>query len=185
MLEAARASKQAGSRWKGSEVAPPDRTADVIVIGGGIHGCSAALHLVLSGLSVIVIEKDYVGRHASGVNAGGVRRLGPDLSEIGSKLSRQAMFESIIYPSAGISHNYEAYTLVLVSGTTVNGLITSETDDSISIKGDDAIIRTFKMDEVEEKVKQKISLMPADLQKLMSVQELTDVVDYLMTLKKK
>ena len=113
------------------------------------------------------------------------REIGPDLSEIGSKLSRQAMFESIIYPSAGISHNYEAYTLVLVSGTTVNGLITSETDDSISIKGDDAIVRTFKMDEVEEKVKQKISLMPADLQKLMSVQELADVVDYLMTLKKK
>ena len=113
------------------------------------------------------------------------REIGPDLSEIGSKLSRQAMFESIIYPSAGISHNYEAYSLVLASGTVVNGLITSETDDSISIKGDDAIVRTFKKDEVDEKVKQKISLMPADLQKVMTVQEIVDVVDYLMTLKKK
>lgn len=113
------------------------------------------------------------------------REIGPNLSEIGSKLSRQAMFESIIYPSAGISHNYEAYSLVLATGTTVNGLITSETDDSISIKGDDAIVRTFKMDEVDEKVKQKISLMPADLQKVMTVQEIVDVVDYLLTLKKK
>ena len=112
------------------------------------------------------------------------REIGPDLSEIGSKLSRQAMFESILYPSAGISHNYEAYSLVLTSGTTVNGLITSETDDSISIKGDDAIVRTFSKADVDEKVKQKISLMPADLQKLMTVQEITDVVDYLMTLKK-
>jgi len=58
------------------------RTADVIVIGGGIHGCSAALHLVRRGVSVIVLEKDYVGRHASGVNAGGVRRLGRDLAEV-------------------------------------------------------------------------------------------------------
>ena len=113
------------------------------------------------------------------------REIGPDLSEVGSKLSRQAMFESIIYPSAGISHNYEAYTLVLTSGTTVNGLITSETDDSISIKGDDAVIRTFRKDAIDEKVRQKISLMPADLQKLMSAEELTDVVDYLMTLRKK
>lgn len=113
------------------------------------------------------------------------RELGPDLSEIGSKLSRQAMFESILYPSAGISHNYEAYSVVLASGTVVNGLITSRTDDSITVKGDDAIVRTFAMDDVDEVVKQKISLMPADLTKIMTVQEVVDVVDYLQTLKKK
>ena len=74
---------------------------------------------------------------------------------------------------------------MLTSGTTVNGLITSETDDSISIKSDDAIVRTFKMAEVEEKLKQKISLMPADLQKVMTAQEIADVVGYMQTLKKK
>lgn len=58
------------------------RIADVIVVGGGLHGCSAALHLAMHGLSVIVLEKDHVGRHASGVNAGGVRRLGRDLAEV-------------------------------------------------------------------------------------------------------
>lgn len=58
------------------------RQADVIVIGGGIHGCSAALELARRGLSVILIEKDYVARHASGVNAGGVRRLGRDVAEL-------------------------------------------------------------------------------------------------------
>ena len=57
-------------------------TADVVVIGGGLHGCSAALHLANRGARVSVIEKDYVGRHASGVNAGGVRRLGRDVAEI-------------------------------------------------------------------------------------------------------
>lgn len=113
------------------------------------------------------------------------RDVGPDLSEIGSKLSPQAMFESIIYPSAGISHNYEAYMLLLTSGTTVTGLITSETDTEISIKADDGLVRTFKLDEVEDKAKQKISLMPADLQKVMTTQELVDVVEYLQTLKKK
>lgn len=112
------------------------------------------------------------------------KEIGPNLSEIGSKLSREAMFESIIYPSAGISHNYEAYTVVLNSGITQSGLITSETNDAISITGDDGIVRTFQMDEVEEKAKQEISMMPADLQKLMTVQEMIDVVEYLQTLKK-
>jgi sarcosine oxidase subunit beta len=55
---------------------------DVIVIGGGLHGCSAALHLARRGARVTVIEKDHVGRHASGVNAGGVRRLGRDFAEV-------------------------------------------------------------------------------------------------------
>ena len=113
------------------------------------------------------------------------REIGPNLSEIGSKLSREAMFESVLYPSAGISHNYEAWTAVMVSGTTVTGLLTSETDDSVSIKGDDAIIRTFKRSDIEELVKQKISLMPADLQKTMSSQELADVVEFMQTLRKK
>jgi len=58
------------------------RTADVVVIGGGLHGCSAALHAARAGLTVAVLEKDYVGRHASGVNAGGVRRLGRHLAEV-------------------------------------------------------------------------------------------------------
>src|SRR5258708_12010267 len=55
---------------------------DVIVIGGGLHGCSAALPLALRGARVTVLEKDYVGRHASGVNAGGVRRLGRHPAEV-------------------------------------------------------------------------------------------------------
>lgn len=55
---------------------------DVIVIGGGLHGCSAALQLALRGRRVLVIEKDHSGRHASGVNAGGVRRLGRHPAEI-------------------------------------------------------------------------------------------------------
>jgi len=59
-----------------------DRRADVIVIGGGLHGLSAALHLSMRGADVLVLEKDYSGRHASGVNAGGVRRLGRDLAEV-------------------------------------------------------------------------------------------------------
>jgi sarcosine oxidase subunit beta len=57
-------------------------SADVIVIGGGLHGCSAALHLALAGMKVAVLEKDHVARHASGVNAGGVRTLGRHLAEV-------------------------------------------------------------------------------------------------------
>ena len=62
------------------------RAAEVIIIGGGLHGSSAALHLARAGVRALVIEKNYVGRHASGVNAGGVRTL--------SRLVAQAYYDS-------------------------------------------------------------------------------------------
>jgi sarcosine oxidase subunit beta len=58
------------------------RSFDAIIIGGGLHGLSAALHLAKEGLKPLVLEKDHPGRHASGVNAGGVRRLGRHLAEV-------------------------------------------------------------------------------------------------------
>ncbi len=113
------------------------------------------------------------------------REIGPNLTEIGSKLSREAMFESVLYPSAGISHNFELWTVVKTDGTTLNGLLVSNTDAEVSIKGDDALVRAIPKSEVEELVKQKISLMPADLQKTMTTQELADVTEYMQSLKKK
>lgn len=110
--------------------------------------------------------------------------VGPDLSEIGSKLSREAMFESILYPSAGISHNYESHALLLSSGNLVVGIITSETPEAVTIKKADGLVETIPVSEIEEREKQKISLMPADLQKVMSAQDLVDVVEYLQSLKK-
>jgi len=53
-----------------------------IVVGGGLHGTSTGLHLAQKGLDVLVIEKNSVGRHASGVNAGGVRQLRRHPAEI-------------------------------------------------------------------------------------------------------
>ena len=74
----------------------PSANSDVVVIGGGLHGCSTALHLALRGISVTLLEKDYVGRHASGVNAGGVRRLGRHIAEIPLSIASAKIWHSII-----------------------------------------------------------------------------------------
>jgi sarcosine oxidase, subunit beta len=90
------------------------RTADVVVIGGGIHGCSTALHLALRGLRPILIEKDYAGRHASGVNAGGVRQLARDIAEIPLSISSMDLWEHI-QELVGDDCGFESHGTVLVA----------------------------------------------------------------------
>ena len=70
-------------------------TADVVIVGGGLHGCSTALHLARRGVKSLVIEKDHIGRHASGVNAGGVRRLGRDFAEIPLSMASIELWQAI------------------------------------------------------------------------------------------
>jgi glycine/D-amino acid oxidase-like deaminating enzyme len=60
-----------------------DRQADVTVIGAGYTGLSAALHLALGGIKVVVLEAREVGFGASGRNGGQVNPgLKPDPDEI-------------------------------------------------------------------------------------------------------
>ncbi len=56
--------------------------ADALIIGGGLMGSSTALYLARRGMRSLVLEKDSPGRHASGVNAGGLRRLNRHPAEI-------------------------------------------------------------------------------------------------------
>ena len=56
--------------------------ADVIVVGGGIMGTSAALFLRRHGKSVILLERGLIGQQASGVNFGNVRRQGRYLHQL-------------------------------------------------------------------------------------------------------
>jgi putative heme-binding domain-containing protein len=112
------------------------------------------------------------------------KNVGPSLTEIGNKLTREAMFVSILAPSAGISHNYEAYTARTDDGEVVTGLLVSKTAQGVTIKDAKGIERMIPDGDLEELQKQEKSLMPENLQELINEQELVDVVEYLMTLRK-
>jgi putative heme-binding domain-containing protein len=111
------------------------------------------------------------------------KNVGPSLTEIGNKLSKEAMYVSILAPSAGISHNYESYAVRTEDEEVVVGLLVSDTAESITLRDAKGIERTFAKKGLDFK-KQEKSLMPDNLQELVSEQGLVDLVEYLMTLKK-
>ncbi len=110
--------------------------------------------------------------------------VGPALSEIGTKLGKDALYEAILDPSAGIAFGYEAWQLELKSGDEAYGIIASETADELTIKDANAIATRIRKSDIVKRQQMKLSLMPAGLQQTMSAQELVDLVEYLASLKK-
>jgi sarcosine oxidase, subunit beta len=56
--------------------------SDVVIVGGGIMGSSAAFFLRQRGCSVTLLERGLVGQQASGTNFGNVRRQGRFLGQL-------------------------------------------------------------------------------------------------------
>jgi putative heme-binding domain-containing protein len=112
------------------------------------------------------------------------KEVGPDLSEIGAKLSKEALYLSILDPSAGVSFNYETWLVRDLDGTVLSGVLVSQTDDEVELKTAEAIVHKLKKSDLEQMKKSAISLMPADLQKQLAAQDLVDLVEYLAELKK-
>jgi glycine oxidase len=52
-----------------------ERATDVVIIGGGIAGCSAAYYLAQNGITSTIIEREDIASQASGYNAGGLNPL--------------------------------------------------------------------------------------------------------------
>ena len=111
--------------------------------------------------------------------------FGPDLSEIGSKLSKDALYTSILEPTAGISFGFEGYAFKLKTGASVSGYIASQTEEEISIKMIGGIIEKYKKSDIVSKTLYDQSLMPQGLAEGMGTQQLVDIVEYLSGLKRK
>lgn len=51
------------------------KTADVVIIGGGISGCSIAYNLAKKGVkNIVLLEKNYIASGATGRCGAGVRQ---------------------------------------------------------------------------------------------------------------
>ncbi len=109
--------------------------------------------------------------------------FGPNLSEIGSKLSKEALYTSILFPDQGISFGYEGYTFKMKDGSEAFGMIVSETEDKVDIRYMNAQ-QTLDPKNILSRAQLSASLMSANLQSLMSEEELVDLVEYLSALKK-
>ena len=105
--------------------------------------------------------------------------VGPALSKIGSKLTKDALYIAIIHPDEGISFGYEGYVFKMKDGNVVAGIITSETEDAVEIIMQGGIKKKLEKPAIASRTEMKNSLMPATLYQTLTQQQLVDLVEYL------
>jgi len=74
--------------------AHPERT-DVVVIGGGVAGVSAALYLAEAGIPCVLCEKGKIAAEQSSRNWGWIRQQGRDFSELPLMIESTRLWERI------------------------------------------------------------------------------------------
>ena len=113
---------------------------------------------------------------------GGRRALGPDLQGVARRYSRRDLFAAIVDPSRDVSTRYQTTSIVTTDGRTYTGLIVYQSVDGLLLR--DAEHQTWRIeaDEIEMRVKQPKSLMPAGLLKDRSPQDLADLNSYIQGL---
>jgi putative heme-binding domain-containing protein len=105
--------------------------------------------------------------------------FGPNLSDVGKRLSRREINESIIEPSKKVDPKYVATNIITTSGKSESGLIVEQNDAAITLVGAEGKKIVVPRDEIDELTETKQSSMPENLASTLAPAEFLDIVEYL------
>lgn len=107
------------------------------------------------------------------------KKFGPDLSDIGQRVSKIEMMTSILMPNDKIAKGYETVAILTEEGEVHTGFILSETDDTITLGLAKGKKIEIAKDEIDVRKPMKSSSMPEGLIKTIAPIEFLDLVAYL------
>ena len=136
---------------------------------------------VTRGKNLFTVKKtSCIACHRVGTQGGNV---GPDLSKVGQIRSQTDILESILFPSASFVRGFESVAVVTDDGREVTGILSRETPEAVYIKTTQREEIRIPRDAVDEINPSKLSIMPTGLDKVITREELRDIVAYLRSLK--
>ncbi|MEZ5385716.1 MAG: PQQ-dependent sugar dehydrogenase [Prosthecobacter sp.] len=111
------------------------------------------------------------------------RDFGPDLSKVGSRLTREQILESLHQPSKAIAKGYETWMLTLKDDSVQTGFVVNPGDVGVTLKLPSGQPQTFDRSQIKRQKVAPISLMPEGLLQSMTEQEAADLIAFLAGLK--
>jgi putative heme-binding domain-containing protein len=106
-------------------------------------------------------------------------KIGPDLTRIGQIRQPPDLLESIVFPSSTFVRSYEPLLVRTIDGQVHSGVIKQDLPHELTLTlAADKEVR-IPRDEIDATLPGKVSIMPAGLDKQLSLQELADLVEFL------
>ena len=109
--------------------------------------------------------------------------VGPDLSQLGTRFSRNNMIEAIISPSDAIADQYGSSVFTKKDGSSVVGRVIRQDENVVEINQnpfDPSQTMTIQKADIESEKPSPASIMPAGLLNRLNGEEVTDLIAYLM-----
>tara|TARA_R110002111_G_scaffold247140_2_gene310033 strand:+ start:30524 stop:33511 length:2988 start_codon:yes stop_codon:yes gene_type:complete len=111
------------------------------------------------------------------------KEVGPDLTQIGKKLTRQELLENLIQPSKKIDEKYYTYVVETRSGKLHSGLLIKKDASGMTLKDPKNETLQIAQNEIESVVMQKKSIMPEQLLRDLTAEQAAHLLAYLESLK--
>ncbi len=109
---------------------------------------------------------------------------GPDLSNIGDKLGRGDIIDSILQPSAIIADGYNLTEVETRDGEEYSGILKKSTAEWIELKGAGEVSARIATGDILNRHTSELSLMPEGLHLALTQQDLADLVEYIGSFKR-
>jgi putative heme-binding domain-containing protein len=107
--------------------------------------------------------------------------FGPDLTGVTRRLTRPEIADAIVYPSKQVAERFQAKSVTLRNRVYLDGFITADDDDTITLVDQQQVHRLLKSNIVEIRPMSS-SLMPSNLLNHLSYQEILDLLSFLENL---
>jgi putative heme-binding domain-containing protein len=117
----------------------------------------------------------------AGNNTGTI--FGPTLAGATLRLNRQELADSLIYPSKQVSERFKAIEVNVKDGETINGFLTEQSDEFISVTDLQNNITRLPRKDVESIRAQESSLMPSKLLNTFSDAEIKNLMAFIHGMK--
>ena len=104
--------------------------------------------------------------------------VGPDLFDIRNQ-SKESLLYHIVIPEAEIAPNFVSYECETTDGRLISGLLASESPASITLRMAQGLEEIIPRDRIRKLTASALSLMPQEMEKTMTPQELADLLAYL------
>jgi putative heme-binding domain-containing protein len=118
--------------------------------------------------------------HRIGADGG---KVGPELTTVGKKLTRDQLLESLAEPSKTIAEEYRSQSVATSDGRAFTGIVVRRTSDEVVLRDAQDKETRLATADIEQIQPQPQSLMPEGLLRDLTPQQAADLVEYLHSLR--